>query len=56
VGAVATPSAGTFTLLVAGVNSDGSSKRVEHVRGRREDAMRLAREAGERLVAEVALR
>ena len=56
VGAVATPSDGTFTLLVAGVNSDGSSKRVEHVRGRREDAMRLAREAGERLVAEVALR
>jgi hydroxymethylbilane synthase len=56
VGAVATPSAGTFTLLVAGVNSDGSSKRVEHVRGRREDAMRLARAAGERLVAEVALR
>jgi hydroxymethylbilane synthase len=56
VGAVATPSAGTFTLLVAGVNSDGSSKRVEHVRGRREDAIRLAREAGERLVAEVALR
>jgi hydroxymethylbilane synthase len=56
VGAVATPSAGTFTLLVAGVNSDGSSKRVEHVRGRRADAMRLAREAGERLVAEVALR
>jgi hydroxymethylbilane synthase len=56
VGAVATPSEGTFTLLVAGVNSDGSSKRVEHIGGRREDAMRLAREAGERLVAEVALR
>jgi hydroxymethylbilane synthase len=56
VGAVATPSEGTFTLLVAGVNSDGSSKRVEHVRGRREDAMRLAREAGERLVALVGLR
>jgi hydroxymethylbilane synthase len=56
VGAVATPSGGTFTLLVAGVNSDGSSKRVEHVRGPREDAMRLAREAGKRLVAEVALR
>jgi hydroxymethylbilane synthase len=56
VGAVAVPNQEAFTLLVAGVNSDGSSKRVEHVAGRREDAMRLAREAGERLVAEVALR
>lgn len=56
VGAVATASMGTFGLLVAGVNSDGSGKRVEHVGGRREDAMSLAREAGQRLVAEVALR
>lgn len=56
VGAFAAASKGSFTLLVAGVNSDGSSKRVERVSGRREDAMRLAREAGERLVAEVALR
>lgn len=56
VGAVASAREGEFTLLVAGVNSDGSSKRVERVGGRREDAMRLAREAGQRLVAEVALR
>jgi hydroxymethylbilane synthase len=56
VGAVVSASAAEFSLLVAGVNSDGSSKRVEHVSGRREDAMRLAREAGERLVAAVALR
>lgn len=56
VGAVASARAEMFTLLVAGVNSDGSSKRVEHLGGRREDAMRLAREAGQRLVAEVALR
>lgn len=56
VGAVASAHNGEFSLLVAGVNSDGSSKRVEHIGGRREDAMRIAREAGERLVAEVALR
>jgi hydroxymethylbilane synthase len=56
VGAVASAREGTFTLLVAGVNSDGSSKRVEHVGGPRQEAMRLAREAGQRLVAEVALR
>lgn len=56
VGAVASASGGTFTLLVAGVNSDGSSKRVEHVAGQLADALRLAREAGQRLVAEVALR
>jgi hydroxymethylbilane synthase len=56
VGAVVSARQGEFSLLVAGVNSDGSSKRVEHVSGRREDAMRLAREAGERLVAAVALR
>lgn len=56
VGALASASKGAFALLVAGVNSDGSSKRVEHVGGRREEAMKLAREAGQRLVAEVALR
>ena len=56
VGAVASAKEGEFSLLVGGVNSDGSSKRVEHIVGRREDAMRLARQAGERLVAEVALK
>lgn len=56
VGAVASASKGAFSLLVAGVNSDGSSKRVERLHGAREDAMRLAREAAQRLVAEVALR
>lgn len=56
VGALASADRGEFTLLVAGVNSDGSSKHVERIRGRREDAIRLAREAGERLAAEIALR
>ena len=44
-----------FSLLVAGVNSDGSGKRLERIDGGRDEAMRLAVEAGRRLVAEVAL-
>ncbi len=65
VNALARPAGGFLPYMVLdasgsgqlfGVNSDGSSKRVEHIGGRREDAMRLAREAGQRLVAEVPLR
>lgn len=56
VGALATVEEHSFTLLVAGVNSDGSGKRVEHVEGAREEALKLAAAAGRRLVAEVALR
>jgi hypothetical protein len=46
----------SFTLLVAGVNSDGSGKRVEHLAGASVDALELGAAAGRRLVAEVALR
>lgn len=56
VGALATVDGDSFTLLVAGVNSDGSGKRVEHLEGTREYALELAAAAGRRLVAEVALR
>lgn len=56
VGALAVIDGDFFTLLVAGVNSDGSGKRVEHVEGARDDALELAAAAGRRLVAEVALR
>lgn len=56
VGALASIVEGDFTMVVGGVNSDGSELRVETVRGRRSDALRLAAEAGERLAREVALR
>jgi hydroxymethylbilane synthase len=56
VGALASVTEGDFTMIVGGVNSDGSELRVETVRGLRSDALRLAAEAGERLAREVALR
>ncbi len=56
VGALGTVAGGRFSLLVAGVNSDGSDRRVETVEGTVADAGALAREAGRRLAAEVALR
>ncbi len=56
VGALAAVSAGAFTLVVGGVNSDGSDKQVRLIEGRRGDALAMAAEAGRRLVAEVALR
>ena len=56
VGALARLDGDRFELLVAGVNSDGSGKRIEWVRGRRSEAIVMARAAGQRLVAEVALR
>lgn len=56
VGALASIEGGTFTLLVAGVNSDGTGKRVEHIAGACSNASELAAGAGRRLVAEIALR
>jgi hydroxymethylbilane synthase len=56
VGALAVIEGGAFTLLVAGVNSDGTGKRVEHIEGASSNARELAAAAGRRLVAEVALR
>jgi hydroxymethylbilane synthase len=56
VGALAGFDGDSFTLLVAGVNSDGSGKRVEHIGGASSHARELAAGAGRRLVAEVALR
>jgi len=55
VGALAEATDDGFKLVVAGVNSDGSARRVEHVRGPRPQAMELAAAAGRRLVAAVAL-
>jgi hypothetical protein len=46
----------SFTILAAGVNSDGSDKLVQRADGVRSDASRLATKLGKRLVAEVALR
>ncbi|MFI4985771.1 MAG: hydroxymethylbilane synthase [Candidatus Dormiibacterota bacterium] len=56
VGALAAVTAEAFTLVVGGVNSDGSDKQVRLIEGRRGEARALAAEAGHRLVAEVALR
>jgi hydroxymethylbilane synthase len=55
VGALASVDGDSFTLLVAGVNSDGTGKRVEHIKGACVEALELAAGAGRRLVAEVAL-
>jgi hydroxymethylbilane synthase len=56
VGALAAVEGDSFTLLVAGVNSDGTGKRIEHIKGASSEAVELAGAAGHRLVAEVALR
>jgi hydroxymethylbilane synthase len=56
VGALATVDCDSFTLLVAGVKSDGTGMRVEHIEGPCGKALELAADAGRRLVAEVALR
>jgi hydroxymethylbilane synthase len=56
VGALAAVNGDSFTLLVGGVNTDGSGKRLEHVQGARDDAMKVAAVAGHRLLAEVTLR
>jgi hydroxymethylbilane synthase len=56
VGALAEADGDSFALLVAGVNSDGTGKRLERLEGAWSDALELAAGAGRRLVAEVALR
>src|SRR4029077_8298685 len=56
VGAHATVSGDELWLLAGGVNSDGSAKLVERLRGKRGEAMELATKLGRRLLAEVALR
>ena len=56
VGALAKVAGSRIRLLVGGVNSDGSGMKVETVEGPVGSAARMAREAGERLAADVALR
>ncbi len=56
VGALASVSGDSFTLLGGGVNSDGTCKLIQRVDGRRVDALDVAAKLGRRLVAEVALR
>jgi hydroxymethylbilane synthase len=56
VGALASVRADSFTILAAGVNSDGTDKLVQRAEGRRADASNLAARLGKRMVAEVALR
>ena len=56
VGAHATVSGDEFWVLAGGVNSDGSGKLVERLRGNRAEAAELAARLGRRLLSEVALR
>lgn len=56
VGALADVEGDEFHMVVGGVNSDGSELTVESVHGPRQDAMRLAHDAGRRLAMTVALR
>jgi hydroxymethylbilane synthase len=56
VGALGSISGDEFLLLAGGVNSDGSDKLVERLKGNRRDAKDLAARLGRRLLAEVALR
>jgi hydroxymethylbilane synthase len=56
VGALASMRHDSFTLLVAGVNSDGTGKLVERVEGGRADAKDVAARLGHHLIERVALR
>lgn len=56
VGALASMDGDRFTMVVGGVNSDGSDRRIESVEGSRSDALILANEAGHRLAGAVMLR
>lgn len=56
VGALASVDGDEFSMVVGGVNSDGSDLRVESVAGRTPEANALAEAAGRRLSAAVALR
>src|SRR6202171_2550268 len=53
VGALASVSGDSFTILAAGVNSDGTGKLVQRADGTRAEAAGLAARLGESLVAEV---
>jgi hydroxymethylbilane synthase len=56
VGALASVEGDRFSIVVGGVNSDGSDLRVESIEGRRADALALADAAGHRLAGAVMLR
>ena len=56
VGALATIADDRFTMIVGGVNSDGTDMRVETFGGRRADVMAVAEAAGRNLAREVTLR
>ncbi len=56
VGALATIADDRFTMIVGGVNSDGTDMRVETLGGRRADVMTVAEAAGRNLAREVMLR
>jgi hydroxymethylbilane synthase len=56
VGALASIDGGRFSMVVGGVNSDGSDLQVESVQGNRSDSIALADAAGRRLAGAVALR
>jgi hydroxymethylbilane synthase len=56
VGALAAISGNELTLLAGGVNSDGSGKLMERLKGARAEGTDLAGRLGRRLLAEVALR
>ena len=56
VGALATIDGERFTMVVGGVNSDGTDLRIRSVHGKRSDAMTLADAAGRELAGAVMLR
>jgi len=56
VGALASVAGDEFALLAGGVNSDGSDRLIERLKGKRGDAGEFAARLGRRLLAEVALR
>ena len=56
VGAMATIDDSELTMIIGGVNSDGSDLRIQTVRGNLSDALRLAGDAGRTLARAVALR
>jgi hydroxymethylbilane synthase len=56
VGALASVDGDRFTIVVGGVNSNGSDLRVESIEGSRADSLALAESAGRRLAGAVLLR
>jgi len=56
VGALASVTRDSFTLLAAAVNSDGTGRLIERVQGQRADATKLAAALGRLLLARVASR